>query len=242
MKKLLLLIPVVAMLLSCENNAPGESGKSLPMKSKNDTLSYVIGLTLGQYVNSVSGEGSDFEFNMDMVYNGVAEGAEGKGRIEQNEMQGYMRELSTLAQAGQRKKAEAEAAANLAQGNEFLAANKSKEGVITTPSGLQYKVEKEGTGASPEPTDKVKVHYHGTLIDGTVFDSSVDRNEPTEFFLNQVIKGWTEGIPTMKVGGKTTFYIPSDIAYGPRGRPGIPGNAMLIFDVELLDITTPTEE
>lgn len=237
MKKLFLLIPIVALIMSCGGNAPGGSGKSLPMSSKNDTLSYVLGLTLGQYVNSVSGEGSELDVNMDLVYNGVSEGASDNARIDKNQMQGFMREISMLAQAGQRKKAEAEATANLTKANAWLAENKSKEGVVTTESGLQYKVTKEGTGPQPSSPQKVKVHYHGTLTDGTVFDSSVQKNQPFEFSLaGGVIQGWLEGIPTMKVGGKTTFYVPPSIGYGPRGNGRIPGNSVLIFDVELLEI------
>jgi hypothetical protein len=121
-------------------------------------------------------------------------------------------------------------------GEDFLAANAVKEGVITTSSGLQYKVITPGSGISPGATDLVKVHYHGTLIDGSVFDSSVERESPSSFALNQVIKGWTEGLQTMKQGGKTVFYIPSDIAYGDRSVGPIPANSTLVFEVELLQV------
>lgn len=120
----------------------------------------------------------------------------------------------------------------------YLEDNKSQEGVVALPSGLQYKVVKEGKGAKPVATDKVKVHYVGTTIDGKEFDSSVERGEPAEFSLNQVIKGWTEGIQQMSVGSKYIFYIPYDLAYGTEGRPGsIPPFATLIFDVDLLEIS-----
>ena len=127
-------------------------------------------------------------------------------------------------------------------GRVFLEKNAGQPGVVTTDSGLQYKVIKAGQGASPKATDLVKVHYHGTLLDGTVFDSSVDRGQPTSFALNQVIKGWTEGLQTMQEGGKTIFYIPPDIAYGERSVGPIPPNSTLIFEVELLrifEISTP---
>ncbi|WP_442871908.1 FKBP-type peptidyl-prolyl cis-trans isomerase [Colwellia sp. 12G3] len=126
---------------------------------------------------------------------------------------------------------------NVKLGLEFLATNKSEEGVIETASGLQYKVLTQGDGTEhPSASSKVKVHYHGTLLDGSVFDSSVDRGEPISFGLNQVIKGWTEGVQLMVVGEKTRFYIPSKLGYGnkPAGKIG-PG-ALLIFDVELLAI------
>ena len=126
---------------------------------------------------------------------------------------------------------------NIKLGAEFLATNKSEEGVFETASGLQYKVLTEGTGTEhPTASSKVKVHYHGTLLDGTVFDSSVDRGEPISFGLNQVIKGWTEGVQLMVVGEKTRFYIPSDLGYGNRPAGKIGPGALLIFDVELLAI------
>lgn len=126
---------------------------------------------------------------------------------------------------------------NFAKGQAFLAENAKKEGIVTTESGLQYEVLQPGTGTEhPKATSKVKVHYEGKLLDGTVFDSSYKRNEPIVFGLNQVIKGWTEGVQLMGVGEKTRFYIPSNLAYGKTGSGPIPPAATLIFDVELLDI------
>lgn len=126
---------------------------------------------------------------------------------------------------------------NRQAGKDFLAANKDKEGVKTTASGLQYKVLEPGTGTQhPTATDTVKVHYHGTLLDGTVFDSSVDRGQPIEFGLHQVIKGWTEGLQLMVVGEKTRLFIPSELAYGNRTAGAIKPGSTLIFDVELLGI------
>lgn len=122
------------------------------------------------------------------------------------------------------------------EGKNFLAINRMKEGVRETVSGLQYKVEKQGTGISPKPTDTVNVHYHGTLIDGTVFDSSIQRGEPISFPLNQVIAGWTEGLQLMNKGAKYTFYIPEHLAYGDMEAGIIPPGSTLIFEVELLDI------
>ncbi|MBQ7191997.1 MAG: FKBP-type peptidyl-prolyl cis-trans isomerase [Paludibacteraceae bacterium] len=123
-----------------------------------------------------------------------------------------------------------------AEGEQFLMENKMREGVQVTESGLQYEVLKQGKGQRPEATDKVKVHYHGTLIDGTVFDSSVDRGEPATFGLNQVIPGWTEGLQLMTVGSKYKFYIPQELGYGSRNAGSIPPFSTLIFEVELLSI------
>jgi len=122
------------------------------------------------------------------------------------------------------------------KGEEYLKKNKEKAGVKTTASGLQYRVLKEGAGISPVATSKVKVHYKGTLIDGTEFDSSYKRNQPAEFQLNQVIPGWTEGLQLMKVGSKYELTIPSSLAYGDRDNQSIPGNSVLIFEVELLEV------
>lgn len=131
----------------------------------------------------------------------------------------------------------AAAQVNIKLGSEFLTANNSKEGVIETASGLQYKVLTQGSGTEhPSASSKVKVHYHGTLLDGSVFDSSVDRGEPISFGLNQVIKGWTEGLQLMVVGEKTRFYIPSNLGYGNKPAGKISPGALLVFDVELLAI------
>jgi FKBP-type peptidyl-prolyl cis-trans isomerase len=136
------------------------------------------------------------------------------------------------------KKVEAEFADVKAEGEKFMETNKTAEGVQTTDSGLQYIVLNEGSGEKPTETSRVKVHYHGTLIDGTVFDSSVERGEPAEFGVNQVIKGWTEGLQLMSVGSKYKFFIPQDLAYGafPRQGGAIKPFMPLIFEVELLEI------
>lgn len=126
---------------------------------------------------------------------------------------------------------------NLKLGDEFLAVNKLEEGVVETDSGLQYKVLTQGSGTEhPKSSSKVNVHYHGTLIDGTVFDSSVERGEPISFGLNQVISGWTEGVQLMVVGEKVRFYIPASLGYGNRSAGKIPPGSLLIFDVELLAV------
>ena len=124
------------------------------------------------------------------------------------------------------------------KGEKFLAENKSKDGVKTTASGLQYKITKEGTGRAPTASDQVTVHYEGKLLNGTVFDSSIKRGEPATFPLNGVIRGWTEGLQLLKEGGKATFYIPSNLGYGSSGTPdgSIKPNETLIFDVELIQV------
>ena len=133
------------------------------------------------------------------------------------------------------------AAKNKADGDAFLAANKNKEGVKTLPSGLQYKIIKSGNGPTPGPSDIVKANYKGTLLDGKVFDSSYDRGEPEQFPVNRVIKGWTEALQLMKVGDKWQLFVPASLAYGEPGYPPAIGpNNVLVFDVELLDVTKPS--
>lgn len=147
----------------------------------------------------------------------------------------YEKELQQKMQQ-QDKPEQAAGAASESADVQFLAENKTKAGVKTTASGLQYIITKEGTGKQPTAQSMVKVHYEGRLINGQVFDSSYKRGEPVEFPLNQVIPGWTEGLQLMKEGGKATFFIPSNLAYGPQELPGIPANSTLIFDVELISV------
>ncbi len=149
----------------------------------------------------------------------------------------YMNPKREAFQVKMRAKQKVEAAVAMEQGVKFLEENGKKDGVITTASGLQYEIIKAGSGPKPKLEDKVKTHYHGTLIDGTIFDSSVDRGEPATFGVGQVIKGWQEGIPLMSVGAKYRFYIPQELAYGMQApSPKIPAGSTLIFDVELIEI------
>ncbi|HWS27505.1 MAG TPA: FKBP-type peptidyl-prolyl cis-trans isomerase, partial [Xanthomonadales bacterium] len=171
--------------------------------------------------------------------NALAESmAGGKTLMTEAEMQEVSNQFRTIVQT-KRQAAQAKAATeNKAKGDEFLAKNKTAPGVKTTESGLQYSVIKEGTGAKPKATDQVKVHYVGTLLNGTKFDSSIDRGQPATFPLNGVIPGWTEALQLMTVGSKYKLVIPGSLAYGEQGQPqgGIGPNEVLIFEVELLEI------
>lgn len=197
-----------------------------------DSTSYALGADLGENLKRQQVE-VDYDVFMAGLTDAMLDGDLVK--LDQKQRRAVMGSL----QQSIRDKAKKEGEVNLKVADEFLAKNKEDNpDVKETPTGLQYRVIKEGDGASPVQTDRVKVHYAGKLIDGSEFDSSYERGEPTEFGLNQVIKGWTEGLQLMKVGSKYEFFIHPKIAYGSRPRPKIPANSVLIFEVELLDIVT----
>ena len=191
-----------------------------------DKISYALGLSMGQ---NLMGSGVT-----SLNYQDLAQGIEDVLTKQQPKIT-YQEAQQVLGQFFQELEAKIAGAAK-ADGEKFLAENALKEGVTTTESGLQYEVIKMGKGKKPAATDRVKVHYHGTLTDGTVFDSSVERGEPTSFGLNQVIKGWTEGLQLMPVGSKFRFYIPQELGYGAQAAGSIPPYSTLIFEVELLGI------
>ncbi len=201
-------------------------------KNELEKISYAAGMNMGEYI-----KGMPMALNTDMVVRGLSEMLAGSPAFSAEEYRSAMELCQRkIQEAGNARMAEA-AQANMAKGTAFLAENSKKDGVKTTASGLQYQVISQGSGAKPAATDKVRVHYTGTLIDGTEFDSSVRRGEPAEFMLNQVIAGWTEGLQLMNAGGKYRFFIPSELAYGSRGAGNLIGpNSTLIFDVELLAV------
>lgn len=190
--------------------------------------SYAIGQQIGSNLKK-----QDIEFDPDVLAMSISEAAQGKeSKLKPEEMQQALMKL----QENMMKKQQEQGEKNKKEGEAFLEKNKTAEGVKATASGLQYIVLKEGTGKAPTANDVVKAHYKGTLISGEQFDSSYDRGQPAEFPLNGVIKGWTEALQLMKVGGKMKLFIPPDLGYGPSARPGIPANSVLIFEVELLDV------
>ena len=223
-------VVLLILLVSCNNN--GFTKK--PLKTELDSVSYAIGMDVARNVKA-----SFDDFDNDLFIQGYKNVSDSIDiLIDEAKAQQLVRSYFQKKQQEEMAKRQEEAKINKEEGDKFLADNKTKEGVVTTESGLQYIVLKEGSGEKPVTTSRVKVHYHGTLIDGTVFDSSVDKGQPTEFGVTQVIKGWTEGLQLMSVGSKYKFFIPSDLAYGSNPRPGgaIKANSTLIFDVELLEI------
>lgn len=206
------------------------------LKDQKDKASYSIGYDIGETFKK-----QKIDLNIDTLVTGLKEAMGGKEAAMSKEdrektLQAFQKEMMEKQIAASKEAA----TKNQAEGEKFLAENKTKDGVKTTASGLQYKVLKEGSGASPKETDTVVTNYRGTLIDGTEFDSSYKRNEPATFPVNRVIKGWTEALQLMKPGAKYQLFIPSSLAYGERGAGQLIGpNATLIFEVELLSIKPP---
>jgi len=225
-------LTATAIMLSASFMAGNLLAQDLDLASEEGKAGYSIGVNIGMnLVNQMPME----DLNMASLIQGVSDALNGQLQMSEEEIMNAIQAFS-LAQQEKFDAAQAEAAQ---AGVRFLEDNGQRPEVMITDSGLQYEVLEEGeAGAdSPRASDTVTVHYHGTLIDGTVFDSSVERNEPATFGLNQVISGWTEGVQLMKVGDKYRFYIPPELAYGEAGAGGIIGpNATLIFDVELLEI------
>lgn len=227
MKRTGLLLLAALLIVGC-NDKENEGWK----------VGYSLGYKLGERVQK---EVKDLD--VDGFVDGFRDayaGDEKKRELTAEEMDTAIKTYQEKRVAEMRKEAEATAAKNLAEGKAFLETNGKKAGVTTLPSGLQYEVVAQGSGPSPKATDIVKANYHGTLLDGTVFDSTRERGQPAEFPLNRVIPGWTEGLQLMNKGAKYKLYIPSTLAYGERGAGEKVGpNATLIFEVELVDFSTP---
>lgn len=237
--KFVLVVAVISTMISCNNS--GITKKSL--ETEVDSASYALGLDI-----AVKLKGNFDSVDKDLFIQGISSGLDSTNvLIKFEEVDGILRtffqKMQVEKQAKQKadalKKSEEEFADVKLEGEKFLEANLDNEGVKVTESGLQYIVLKEGKGEKPTAASKVEVHYHGTLTDGTVFDSSVDRDQTAKFGVSQVIKGWTEGLQLMSVGSKYKFFIPQDLAYGAFPRQGgkIRPFDALVFEVELIDIT-----
>lgn len=210
---------------------PGNKPESLE-----DRASYIIGLNLGTNLKQ-----NEVPVNLDLIIRGLRDGiGGGQAALSDQEIQAAMQEFQQKMMTAQQEKTKAAGEKNKKEADEFLAANKTKPGVVTTASGLQYQVLQQGTGPKPKPEDQVTVNYKGMLLDGTVFDSSYDRGEPATFGLSQVVAGWIEGLQLMPVGSKYKLFIPSNLAWGETGTGrDIGPNAAVVFEVELLKIEPP---
>lgn len=246
MKRLLRSLLILALLTTvcCAQKEPAKpkakpKQDDSPLKTLKERASYAIGLNIGKSIKQ-----DDIDIDIELLAKGLADAVRGeKPLLTDAQIQETMIAFQRQVRENQLKKAKALADENKKKGEAFLAANKKKKGVITLKSGLQYQVIMTGNGATPKKTDVIKAHYHGTLIDGTVFDSSVERKEPLEFSVTGVIKGWTEALLKMKVGDKWRVVLPPELAYGERGSgPKIGPGTVLVFEMELLEINGRDEE
>jgi FKBP-type peptidyl-prolyl cis-trans isomerase FklB len=222
----------------------GAAGATAPaLSTRKQKFSYALGMNIGSNLGATLKKQA-----VDVDWNVVSQGLKdstggGKTRLTQEEAQAVLTEVQNEVRKQQQDKTQQAAAENKKEGDAFLAANKAKEGVVTLPSGLQYKILTAGTGPKPAASDSVVCNYRGTLINGTEFDSSYKRGQPATFGVSQVIKGWTEALQLMPTGSKWQLFIPAGLAYGEQGAGGgqIGPNAALIFDVELISIVDKTK-
>jgi FKBP-type peptidyl-prolyl cis-trans isomerase FklB len=220
-----------------QTGTAAKSAAAPALKTQKEKFSYALGMNIGKGLGA-NLKSQSVEVDWNLVSQGLKDSSSGgKTRLTQEEAQAVLTEVQNEVRKQQQEKTQQAAATNKTEGEAFLAANKSKDGVVTLPSGLQYKILTAGIGPKPTATDSVKCNYRGTLINGTEFDSSYKRGQPATFGVNQVIKGWTEALQLMPVGSKWQLFIPSSLAYAERGAGADIGpNATLIFEVELLSI------
>lgn len=228
--RILALTALSAVLLGCQQAGTGGSTK---LATQEDSVSYILGYKMGENLKQQS-----VPVNPAVIYGGMQAGFTGKPALmHDSTMQQIMMAFQVKMMGMKAQQDSVAGLENEKAGKEFMDANKSKEGVKTTASGLQYKVIKEGTGAKPKATSTVTVNYVGTLLNGNKFDASADHGGPATFALNQVVPGWTEGVQLMSPGAKYEFWVPAHLGYGPQGSPPvIPPNATLHFEVELLSV------
>jgi FKBP-type peptidyl-prolyl cis-trans isomerase len=232
MKKIIITV-MACLLVSASIQAGKGKPKKVKMANQIDSVSYCIGVAVGNDLKKQLGVTMDNKYNAKLMIAGLTSSINGDTTAIP------LLKADTIVENYMKAAFQKKEDKRIADNKNFLAENAKKPGVISLPSGLQYLVEKEGTGAKPADTSMVKVHYEGKLVDGTVFDSSIKRGEPITFQLNQVIKGWTEGVQLMPIGSKYKLFIPAELGYGMQKVGPIPPNSVLIFDVELLDIEKP---
>jgi FKBP-type peptidyl-prolyl cis-trans isomerase len=222
--------------------ATAKSATTLTLKTQKEKFSYALGMKTGQRM-AESFTKQSVPFDPGILARGLKDGLSGgKTLMTDEEAQAAIKAVQEEVGKKQQAKMQEAGAANKKEGETFLAANKSKEGVVTLPSGLQYKILKEGAGPKPTASDTVECNYRGTFINGTEFDSSYKTGKSVSFPVSGVIKGWTEALQLMPVGSKWQLFIPSDLAYGDSGRPGIEPSSTLTFEVELLSIVDKSKE
>lgn len=240
-KMSLLAVAVAVSVAGCQKDEPKPATDKVELKTFEQQSAYAIGLSMGRYISTTLSRQESLGIKLDneMIMKGVKDGLDKKAQMSDADIEKALKAYDQKINDAAKKKADEDAKSSLEKGKKFLEDNSKKQGVTVTKSGLQYEVEKMGTGDKPKASDVVRVHYKGTLTDGTQFDSSYDRKEPAEFPLDHVIPGWTEGVQLMPVGSKFKFTIPANLAYGEQGAGTIPPNSTLVFEVELLDIVKP---
>ena len=231
--KTIICAALVASAMGCQDTTTAQQPTATAPKTDKEKISYAIGTNMAQSIADIRDE-----IDLAMLQKGISDRIQGKELlVSSEEAQPLLQALSQKLMEKQQQEMAKVGEKNLELGQAFLKDNKEVEGVITTESGLQYMVMKEGEGKSPVASDRVKVHYKGTKLDGSVFDSSYDRNQPATFQADQVIKGWTEALQLMKEGGKYKLFIPAELAYGASGAgQQIGPNEVLVFEVELLEV------
>lgn len=254
--KVSLLAATVALAAGCQKDeepktdtAPAaeqvqaETGKAVHFKTEDDKAAYAIGVSFANYLSTSLDKPNEIgiSLNKDLVLKGIEHVFAGNPELSEEETRAALEALDQRVAETMQKQAAEKAQAAKAAGDEFRAEFEQQDGVVKTESGLLYRVMTAAEGEQPKDTDTVQVHYKGTLIDGTQFDSSYDRGEPATFPLNRVIPGWTEGVQLMPVGSKFKFVIPPQLAYGEQDTPSIPANSTLVFEVELLKIENGEE-
>jgi len=217
MKKIFWLVALLPLV--------GVNAQKTELKTFEDSVAYAIGC-------DIAGGVKQMNIDYNVLIQGIADFAKNKNIFTPNDVKNILTEYQIRQQKGAQEQAEK----NIEKGKKFLAENRNNKSIYQTASGLQYKIVKQGTGNKPKPTDKIKFHYKGSLLDGTVFDSSYDRGQPLTGNVNQFIKGWIEGLQLMPEGSKYIFYIPSNLGYGNQQAGAIPPGSVLIFEVELLEI------
>tara|TARA_R110000744_G_scaffold226508_1_gene344837 strand:+ start:82 stop:840 length:759 start_codon:yes stop_codon:yes gene_type:complete len=228
-------------VMGCQEPAKQEEQAAV-LETEIQKQAYGLGASIGMYMERNLEEHDKVGLSLDksLIIRGFTDSMAGKSQIEKEDIQALLMNLDQAMKAKQQEQAAVSSEASLVEGQKFLAENAKQEGVEVTESGIQYQVLTAADGEKPAATDTVKVHYVGTFLNGETFDSSRERGEPAVFPLNRVISGWTEGVQLMSVGSTFKFTIPSDLAYGPNGNPPrIPGNSVLQFEIELLEIQKP---
>ncbi|AGH80323.1 FKBP-type peptidylprolyl isomerase [Psychromonas sp. CNPT3] len=249
--KVSLLAACIALTVGCNDKDEAQAATDQAVSTESaanfateqDKVAYAIGASFSRYVESTLEKQAEFGMTLDkeIIIDGISDTLRGNSKLTDEEMMATLKKYDETVKVAVTKKMEEDKVKSALEAKTFLDENAKVEGVTVTKSGLQYSVMTKADGPKPKLTDTVSVHYVGTLIDGTEFDSSIKRGQPAKFPLDRVIAGWTEGLQLMSVGEKMKFVIPADLAYGDQGAGTIPAGATLIFEVELLAIEAPAK-